>query len=408
MVNLRFSILRRPLVVRTAFINIRYASTKSSDPLRILFCGSDSFSIASLKALYKEHVSNPKTIQSIDVVCRPGKKYGRGLKKIREVPIKAAATELSLPIHEIDTFTGWTPPSTAGINLIIAVSFGLFVPPRLLNYAKYGGLNVHPSLLPEFRGPAPLHHTLLAGRTTTGVTLQTLDPKSFDHGVILDQTPSPGFDIPNPETCSVPQLLDLVSNKSAQMLVQGIRNRVFVPPLKDVGWISKDSPFARQYAGKITPEERHVDWKNWPSDEIIRRQRLIGPVWGNAIISSSKSEECVERREIKRLIFKDLEILEEKDYSGPIDLVHVHESNIRPGTVFIAPTKKPETCISDTGNDSDTALYVYTLDRKIIQINEMQVESLKPGRALIAARKANILRKQPGDWSDGVFYGDLQ
>ena len=58
------------------------------------------------------------------------------------------AQELDLKLHEIDTFTGWTPPSS--INLVIAVSFGLLVPPRILGLAKYGGLNVHPSLLPEY------------------------------------------------------------------------------------------------------------------------------------------------------------------------------------------------------------------------------------------------------------------
>lgn len=106
----------------------RCLATKAYDPLRILFCGSDDFSIASLKALHEEHVKRPDRIASIDVVCRPGKKVGRGLKQIREgtylgkldklfaqlivfyvaVPIKAAATALSLPIHEIDTFRGWT------------------------------------------------------------------------------------------------------------------------------------------------------------------------------------------------------------------------------------------------------------------------------------------------------------
>ena len=82
------------------------------------------------------------------------------------VPIKAVAQELSLPVHERDTFTGWDVSSSGvhldiilieyqlpnpqgePINLIIAVSFGLFVPPRILKSAEYGGLNVHPSLLP--------------------------------------------------------------------------------------------------------------------------------------------------------------------------------------------------------------------------------------------------------------------
>lgn len=68
------------------------------------------------------------------------------------MPIKkVAAEELRLNVHQIDTFTGWEPPKPNGepINLVIAVSFGLLVPPRILNGAKYGGLNVHPSMLPK-------------------------------------------------------------------------------------------------------------------------------------------------------------------------------------------------------------------------------------------------------------------
>lgn len=62
----------------------RYASTKISDPLHILFCGSDEFSVASLRALHEEHRRNPNFIASIDVVCRPAKRVGRNLKEFRE------------------------------------------------------------------------------------------------------------------------------------------------------------------------------------------------------------------------------------------------------------------------------------------------------------------------------------
>jgi methionyl-tRNA formyltransferase len=62
----------------------RLYSHKPIDPLRILFCGSDEFSIASLKALHAEQLRAPQSIKSIDVVCRPGKRVGRGLKQVRE------------------------------------------------------------------------------------------------------------------------------------------------------------------------------------------------------------------------------------------------------------------------------------------------------------------------------------
>ena len=131
--------------------NSSSSSSLGSDPLRILFCGSDEFSCASLSALHKLHREDSDVVRSIDVVVRPPKPVGRGLKELRVLPAQTLAASLGLPVWNRDTFTGWDVPRPDGedINLIIAVSFGLFVPPRILQATKYGGLNVHPSLLPK-------------------------------------------------------------------------------------------------------------------------------------------------------------------------------------------------------------------------------------------------------------------
>ncbi|KAL4944235.1 hypothetical protein BDV06DRAFT_112925 [Aspergillus oleicola] len=351
-------------------------STKAHDPLRILFCGSDDFSIASLQALHTEHVKQPDRIASIDVVCRPGKRVGRGLKQIREVPIKAAATKLSLPIHEIDTFRGWQPPvfSDGPINLIVAVSFGLFVPPRILNGAKYGGLNVHPSLLPDFRGPAPLHHTLLAGRTKTGVTLQTLHLQHFDHGAILAQTPSPGFDIPNPDTCTVPELLDIVSPKGADILVEGIRQGLFVPPVKDAGWYpAKEEDLI--HAVKIKPEDRHIDWASWTWADISRRHRVLGPLWSKSLVFDEPSG-SIPTFQQKRVILTEFEEVQPMKGSDAFALV--------PGLPFIDGEHTVKA-------DSGMGVYVFTKDRKLIRIYQMKVEGQPNADALRAALKARMV-----------------
>lgn len=67
------------------------------------------------------------------------------------------------------------------------VSFGYFIPPRIIQQFKYGAINVHPSLLPKYRGAAPIQHTILAGDDETGVTVQELHPEKFDAGRILNQ-----------------------------------------------------------------------------------------------------------------------------------------------------------------------------------------------------------------------------
>jgi hypothetical protein len=134
---------------RVAFVhhNRQPSASKISDPLHILFCGSDEFSCASLEALHHEHVYNPGLIQSISVVVRPGKRTGRGYKTVRDrefncifrfrgytlfwpdplpplffedylvytnmstdtckAPIRGLAHSLGLLVHERDTFTGW-------------------------------------------------------------------------------------------------------------------------------------------------------------------------------------------------------------------------------------------------------------------------------------------------------------
>ncbi|KAH8697167.1 methionyl-tRNA formyltransferase family protein [Talaromyces proteolyticus] len=355
----------------------RWSSTSSKEPLRILFCGSDEFSAASLNALHAEHLRAPQTIESIEVVCRPGKRVGRGLKEIREVPIKHAATKLGLRIHEIDTFTGWTLPNTP-IDLIIAVSFGLFVPSRLLNAAKYGGLNVHPSLLPDLRGPAPLYHTLLRGKTHTGITLQTLHHKHFDHGVILDQTPAPGFRIPNPENCTVSELEGIAASEGAEMLVKGIRNQVYVSPLKDAGWRAATGSSDFAHASKITPEDRHVDWQNWTLSDIRRRQRVLGRLWNKALVLSRSPDGNSAIFQHKRIILEDIEEASDR----------ISESRrlaLLPGVPFVCGS------LSDEPSCSVKSLYVYTSDGHLLRLRKVKVEGGKISDGFTAALKARML-----------------
>lgn len=255
--------------IRRGFSSV---TTKTAEPLRILFCGSDDFSAASLRALTHARRDIPSLIASIDVVHRPAKHTGRGLKKLRPVPIQRVATdELNLNTHVIDTFTGWTPP--APVNLVIAVSFGLLVPPRILDLARYGGLNVHPSLLPDLRGPAPIHHALLKERPFTGVSIQTLHPKHFDRGMILAQTAPPGIQVTpyaNPA-----DLTNRLAEEGATMLVDVLKSRAFVPPLENVGWYS-DFNGPVDHAGKITKNHREVNFMRDALQDILKVQRVIG------------------------------------------------------------------------------------------------------------------------------------
>jgi methionyl-tRNA formyltransferase len=152
----------------------------------------------------------------------------------------------------------------------------------------------------SFRGPAPLQHTILSGADKTGVTLQTLDDKSFDHGIILSQ--SPLLSIPNQNHCTYEDLLDFISPKAASILVQGLRDRVFIPPLVDVGPSTAKSVYPQEYqnqkhATKITPGDRELHLHDWDADQIYRHYRAVGRLW---------SKVWIDTKMTKRLIFEDI------------------------------------------------------------------------------------------------------
>ncbi|UKZ92094.1 uncharacterized protein TrAFT101_007063 [Trichoderma asperellum] len=277
---------------------------KASDPLRVLFCGSDAFSCESLRALHREHEVNRKLIESLDVMVLPPRRTGRGFKEITEVPCKSVAEHLGLRIHQRETFRGWSIPE--GTNLIVVVSFGLFVPPRILKSAKYGGLNVHPSLLPHLRGPAPIHHAMMRNDKYTGVSLQTLDPKAFDHGIVLAQTPSPG--IPIPAGATLRHLTESLAKVGAEMLVQGLRDGVHVLPYTNVGWMAdqlKEKELV--HAPKVSKGESQINWPEWNSPDIARFLNIFNTVWTHARNDKGK---------FKRVLFLDAESVSEQDVTG--------------------------------------------------------------------------------------------
>lgn len=203
------------------------------------------------------------------------------------MPIKRAAQSLGLSVHQIDTFKDWNPPNP--LNLVIAVSFGLLFPARILRVAEYGGLNVHPSLLPDLRGPAPLHHAILKRRTLTGVSLQTMHPTKFDHGDVLAQGPGQGVPISNSTTPQ--QLLEILGPLGAEMLTEAIEQGIFVPPVRDI-LKRRPEPEDLAHAPKITPEDRRIDWETWDAEEIKLRDRVFGGrLWDTTTYERSRQSD---------------------------------------------------------------------------------------------------------------------
>ncbi|KAG7879636.1 hypothetical protein KL938_003689 [Ogataea parapolymorpha] len=148
--------------------------------LKIAYFGSDKFSIRCLTHLL------PKYADAITVVARKAKLSGRGLKQYKEPLIVRYANQTGLPLVRADERADFDR-LRGQFDICVAVSFGLLIPASFLESLQYPGLNVHPSLLPAFSGPAPMQRALLSHQNYTGVSLQTLDKKRFDRGRILAQ-----------------------------------------------------------------------------------------------------------------------------------------------------------------------------------------------------------------------------
>ncbi|KAK3671897.1 Methionyl-tRNA formyltransferase [Recurvomyces mirabilis] len=269
--------------------------------------------------------ARPDIIAAIDVLCRPDKRVGRGLKRVQEVPIKPVATTLGLQLYQVDTFKGWQ--SSSVYDLIVTVSFGLLVPARILDAARYGGLNVHPSLLPAFRGPAPIQRAMLERAETTGVTLQTMHPTRFDHGALLSQSPT----LASPYTLHLDEVVETLGTAGAKLLVEGICDGLFIPPVQPL-----DDTFERAtYAAKITPEDRHIDWQKWTGEDLMVRDRVLSNLWD--------SKDSQGKRRI---------------YHGPWSAISNPASGEQPGTALALEGK----------------VGFYTIDNKVMVPSSITIE----------------------------------
>ena len=354
-----------------------------SDKLRILFCGSDAFSCASLVALKDYATSAGNNIASIDVVTRKDKRTGRGLTTISTTPLKTLAESLGLPLHQIDTFTGWKPLNLfptgeedhAGINLVVAVSFGLLVPARILKYSQFGGLNVHPSLLPDLAGAAPIQWAIIKGYQKTGVTVQTLHPTQFDGGSVVSQQMVP---IQDPETCEFNDLRDQLAPIGAKMLLDVIRGHLYQsrpssPPAaleQDVGIIK---------APRLSTKMMRVDFQKQDSQQILRMSRALPRLWSEAVVAPKDGEDKVA--DPLRLTIQPSVTLAE-----PFTDVEVRDvvQRTQPGVAFAVTSRNTNLY------DSQSSLNVKAADGVILSINSMVVAGKPVSSPVNAAHRARL------------------
>ncbi|TBU22191.1 Formyltransferase [Dichomitus squalens] len=268
-----------------------YSST--SDLFDILFFGRDEFSCLVLQQL----LTAKDVWQDIQIVTQPDTKVGRRGSKLSVSPLKLLAEDARLQVHTIphvrSEFRTWKapPPFTfdtdarpnptpAPNHLLVTASFGRILPnPLLALFLPTRRLNVHPSLLPLYRGPAPIQHALIDGRRETGVCVieMTERKKGIDSGAIwrsermacLPSRQYPPVGIP--DTADFPTLRDSLARTGGQLLVSVLRDMLAGKDTRIPQPVDPDAP----RAPLITAEHSMIDFRTMTASRVVGTHRAI-------------------------------------------------------------------------------------------------------------------------------------
>jgi len=230
--------------------------------MRIIFMGSPDFSVPVLDAL----VDAGHDIAA--VYCQPPRPAGRG-KKDRPTPVHSRALELGLPVrHPISLKSAEEQAQFADLNADIAVvvAYGLILPKAILDAPKHGCLNIHASLLPRWRGAAPIHRAIMAGDTETGICIMQMD-EGLDTGDVLLRRATP---IADTETTAM--LHDRLSLMGADLITEALDQLGTLTP-------TPQPEDGITYAAKIDKSEARIDWTR-PAVDIDRQIRGLSPFPG--------------------------------------------------------------------------------------------------------------------------------
>lgn len=226
---------------------------------RIAFLGTPRAAVPALQALAEEGVAA--------VFCNPDRPVGRG-RHLEAPPVKAAALALQLPVHQPES---WKAPETRvswealGIDLAVVVAYGHLLPSWMLDSCPLGVWNLHFSLLPRWRGAAPVNHAILAGDEATGVSLMRLTP-GLDEGPVLAQTHRA---IGQGDTAE--GLLEVLARDAAELLLDQMPLL-----LSGSGAPAPQDAAAATYAPKLTRDMGRLDWRR-PAADLHRQVRALWP-----------------------------------------------------------------------------------------------------------------------------------
>lgn len=231
---------------------------------KIIFLGTPQFAVPTLRTLIHEGYD------VLSVVTQPDRPKGRG-RKLAPSPVKILAEERNIPILQPerldDSFLKLF--LTLKPELLVVVAFGQIIPGKVLSSAKWGGINIHASLLPKYRGSAPIQWAVINNERETGLTTMFMD-EGLDTGPILMQQE---VDILETETAG--QLHDRLSSLAPGLLIKTLQGLA----TGTVEGKKQDESLAT-YAPKLTKEQGLISW-SWPAERLCGLIRGLDP-WPGA------------------------------------------------------------------------------------------------------------------------------
>mgnify|MGYP001198311842 FL=1 len=225
---------------------------------KVVFMGTPDFAVPVLENLIKE-------TNVVLVVTQPDKPVGRH-KELLFTPIKEVAIKNNIPVFQpIKIKEDYENVIESNPDIIITCAYGQIIPKKLLDYPKYGCINVHASLLPKLRGGAPLHKAIITGEKVTGITIMYMSEK-MDAGDIIEQESTLITDADNVGT-----IHDRLSLMGSELLIKVLPS-IFNGTNKRI----KQNESDVTYAWNITREEEKIDF-NKTSKEVFNQIRGLYP-----------------------------------------------------------------------------------------------------------------------------------
>jgi methionyl-tRNA formyltransferase len=237
--------------------------------MRIIFCGTPQFAVPTFKDLFSQ-----RDFDLLAVISQPDRPRGRG-QHLSSSPVKAAALAAGIPVHQpekIRSPEAQTLLQKFAPDAIVIIAYGQIIPARLLSIPKLGWINLHASLLPKYRGAAPINWAIANGETQTGLTTMRIDAGMDTGDTLLQQE----IEIAPAETA--PELAARMSELGAPLMAETLRKLStgdVIPRLQNND--------AATYAPLLKKEDGRIDW-NRSAHDIYNRMRGFSP-WPGAFTS---------------------------------------------------------------------------------------------------------------------------